>query len=380
MTRSIALVTGDFVKTGGMDRANYALAEHLAERGDDVHLIAYRAGAELTARGNVTLHQVAKPLRSYSLGAPLLDAAGRNVARRITARGGRAVVNGGNCRFDDVNWVHHLNLLDTPKPGGSAWRRIKTHIDYRMYVRSERGALGVARRLVTTCEKNRLDLHRWFGIPPERIDTVYYGTDARVFHPVDPAERRGLRERLGLPVDRPLFAFVGALGDRRKGFDTLFTAWLELCRDRSWEADLVVVGAGGELEHWRTRAREEAIADRIRFLGFRRDVPDLFRACDAHVLPSRYEGYSLVTQEALCCGLPAFVTRVAGIAERYPAPLADALLIDDPDDVAELSRRLREWSRSEAALAVELSAFSTELRGYGWDDMARRFAVVLDRG
>jgi len=39
-----------------------------------------------------------------------------------------------------------------------------------------------------------------------------------------------------------------------------------------------------------------------------------------------------VTQEALCCGLPAFVTRTAGIAERFEGDLADALLIPDPDD------------------------------------------------
>ena len=36
------IVTGDFVKTGGMDRANYALARYVAERGAETHLVAYR--------------------------------------------------------------------------------------------------------------------------------------------------------------------------------------------------------------------------------------------------------------------------------------------------------------------------------------------------
>jgi hypothetical protein len=48
----IALITGDFVKTGGMDRANYALASYLLNRGDEVHLAAYRVSADLLAKQN----------------------------------------------------------------------------------------------------------------------------------------------------------------------------------------------------------------------------------------------------------------------------------------------------------------------------------------
>ena len=71
------LVSGDFVKTGGMDRANYALASYLADRGDVVELVAHRVASDLLARPNVVFHRVPKPLRSYLMGGPLLDRAGR---------------------------------------------------------------------------------------------------------------------------------------------------------------------------------------------------------------------------------------------------------------------------------------------------------------
>lgn len=375
--RTYLLVSGDFVKTGGMDRANYALASYLAGRGDEVHLAAFRAGADLLERPGTTLHRVAKPLGSYTLGQPVLDRVGRAWARRIAGRGGRVVVNGGNCRWGDVNWVHHVNVLDTPKPGRVGLRRFKAHLDYRLHVAAERAALGMARLVITTCERNRRDLQETFGIPAGRIAVAYYGTDPEVFHPADPGRRAELRARLGWAADRPVVAFVGALGDRRKGFDTLYAAWSELCRDPGWDADLVVAGAGAELPAWKARAGAEGLAARVRFLGFRRDAPDLFRAADAHVLPSRYEGYSLVTQEALCCGLPAFVTRTAGIAERYPEALHD-LLIPDPDDAADLAARLRRWREAAGQPRPELASLSATLRAYTWDDMAARIAGILE--
>jgi glycosyltransferase involved in cell wall biosynthesis len=171
--------------------------------------------------------------------------------------------------------------------------------------------------------------------------------------------------------------FVGALGDRRKGFDTLFRAWTMLCGDAGWNADLVVVGAGAELPWWRRRAAESGIAPRIRFLGFRRDVPELFRAFDAHVLPSRYESYSLVTQEALACGLPAFVSRVSGIAERYPDELRE-LVISDPDDAHSLADRLRRWAARAEGYRASVAPLCQLIRAFTWDDMAARVAEIIE--
>jgi glycosyltransferase involved in cell wall biosynthesis len=377
MKRPIVLVSGDFVKTGGMDRANHALASYLSGRGDEVHLVSFRVGSELLAAPGVTWHRVPKPLNSYSLGLPRLNQLGRSWAARLMSRGARVIVNGGNCRWGDVNWVHHINLLDRPKPGQGVGRKFKGWLDHKMHVAREREALGKARLLITTCERNRRDLLEHFPIASDRIRVAYYGTDPEVFHPATLERRAELRQALGWPEARPIFLFVGGLGDRRKGFDTLYAAWARLCGEPSWPADLVVVGAGADRAHWEARASADGLADRVRFLGFRRDVPDLLRAADAHVLPSRYEGYSLITHEALCCGLPAYVAASAGIAERYPADLA-GLLIADPNDVEALVNQLRGWSELKDRVGPSLAGFGESLRQQTWDGMAARFAGFLD--
>lgn len=376
--KKYTLISGDFVKTGGMDRANYALASFLAARGDEVHLVAHRAAGDLTARPNVTLHRVPKPLNSYLLGGPMIHRIGRSLAAKTSAEGGRVVVNGGNCRWGDVNWVHHVHAADAPRVVGGLPRRLKNRLTYQIHVNEERAAIRRARLIVTSCEPTRRDvLERIGGIRPEIIHTAYYGIDPTVFRPADPGARAAIRARFGWAADRPKVAFVGALGDRRKGFDTLFTAWSLLCRDPSWDADLIVAGSGAEVPAWRTRAAEAGLAERIGFLGFVQGPADLYRACDAHCLPSRYEGYSLVTQEALACGLPAFITRVAGIADRYPDSLAD-FLIPDPDDAADLAGRLRRWRGRMDDYRALVAPFGQTLRDHTWDRMAEQIATLID--
>ncbi len=84
-----------------------------------------------------------------------------------------------------------------------------------------------------------------------------------------------------------------------------------------------------------------------------------------------------MTQEALCCGLPAFVTKTAGIAERFEGELADALLIPDPNDAPGLAARLRSWRSRAVSAQAALETFSKRLRDYTWDHMAARIAAVI---
>jgi glycosyltransferase involved in cell wall biosynthesis len=171
-------------------------------------------------------------------------------------------------------------------------------------------------------------------------------------------------------------AFVGALGDRRKGFDTLLAAWQRLCRG-NWDADLVVIGGGAELPVWRTRVQAIGLEERIRFLGFRRDVPELLPACDLLVSSTRYEAYGLGVHEALCCGVPALVSRSAGVAERYPAELAHFLL-DDPEDDVALAARLFAWREHRDGCRPDVATLTERLRQRTWDDMVAEMLGLME--
>lgn len=369
MNHPIVIVTGDFRRTGGMDMANFALASHLARRGVELHLVAHQVADELRDFANVAVHIVPKPAGSYFLGASLLERAGRKWARRTTARGGRVIVNGGNCRWGDINWVHYVNAAYQPTVATGLARQLKGRVERRYYLAAERESLSIARLVIANSERTKRDLIERLGVRDDRVATEYYGIDAEKFGPIVHDERERARCDLGWPEDQPVALFIGALGDRRKGFDTLFAAWRRLGDRPARDARLAVVGAGAEAPIWKARAERDGLGDRMTFLGFSDRVASILAASDLLVHPVRYEAYGLGVHEALCRGLPAIVSARAGVAERFDAALRP-LLLPDPESVDQLVERLESWHAERPKWARAAAAFGETLRLRDWDAMA----------
>jgi glycosyltransferase involved in cell wall biosynthesis len=214
-------------------------------------------------------------------------------------------------------------------------------------------------------------------VAPDRVRTVYLGCGSE-WQLTTPARRRAARAWLDAASDRPLVAFVGAFGhDSRKGFDTLWSAWRSLCARSDWDADLIVAGGGRALPRWRAEIARSGLAARVRLLGFTDRVNDLLAAADLLVSPVRYESYGLNVQEALACGVPAMVSRGAGVAERYPAELDD-LLLPSPDDANDLVMRLLRWRASMEQCTQRIAPLAAMLRSWTWRDMSAQICAVAE--
>lgn len=369
------IISSDLKKTGGMDRANYALASHLAHEGHAVTAVSHHVDRELIDAG-VRFVRVAKPLNSYLLGERLMRRRGAAVARDDA----RVVANGGNCpAVTDTNWVHYVHAAYEPAVGTGMLRRAKHGISHRSFLAAEAEAMRNARIVIANSRRTKRDLVEKLGVPESRIHVVYYGIDAELFQPAAVSQRREARTELGWSDSRPITVFIGALGDRRKGFDTLVEAWRLRCGDRNWDARLLVIGQGAELPRWQRRIREMGLGDSISFLGFRRDVPRILSACDLMIHPARYEAYGLGVHEALCCGVPAIVSADAGVAERYPGDLRD-LLLPKAEDAHDLADRLGHWRTNEASIRNKTMRLSQTLRQRDWNMMAAEIVQIMLRG
>ncbi len=368
------LVAGDFAPHGGMDRANLELARFLAVD-SPVVIVAHAVSEELVRLPNVTVHRMPRPFGKHSLGGPLLARAGRRWAERYSREGFRMLVNGGNCDWPDANWVHCVHAAYPADATGGFVRRAKARIVHAQARAAEIRSIPNARVVICNSRRTARDAIELLGVKPDRVRVIPLGGDPIELAAVTAEERTATRGRLEWD-ERPWVGFVGQLGNRVKGFDTLYDAWRTLCADRDWDANLAVFGEGRDRALWEGRAAAEGLSDRIRFLGFRTDLSAALAACDALAAPSRYDAYGLAVHEALCRGLPAVVSSAAGVSERYPAEFAD-LILADPESPRELAERLRHWRADLEGFAARLRPFADSLRSRTWTDLARDIRAAM---
>lgn len=367
MRRPWLLASGDFMPWGGMDRANFALASWLSRVGHEVHLVTHRVDPELV-RGGVIVHPVPRPAGSHALGMPLLSRAASRGAEVLRSRGVRVVANGGNCAWAGLNWVHYVHAAYDPRLDGALATRLLAKAQRRYVLGREREAIRQARAVVCNSVRTQRDVVDRLGVSLEKAHVIYYGVDEAQFGAVHADERRAARADLGIGEGRLAALLVGALGDRRKGFDVLFEAWSELCGRQDWDVDVLVVGEGRERRAWQARADARGLSPRIRFLGYRHDMPRLLAAADVLVHPARYEAYGLAVHEAICRGVPAVVTRHAGVAERYPESLAPLLLAEV--SASALITALTHWRADVGCFATAAEELGSQWRARTWDMMA----------
>lgn len=162
---------------------------------------------------------------------------------------------------------------------------------------------------------------------------------------VDVAEKR---RAIGVPEEALLMISAGELIPR-KNHAVILRAMAMLGREDLYYA---IAGKGPLLEELRQLSRELGIADRVRFLGFRTDVFELYRAADFSAFPSRIEGLGLAGIEAMAAGLPLVSSNVHGILDYVKdGQTGYALPPEDADGFAAAIGKLAEDKELRQAMA-----------------------------
>ncbi|HAA05384.1 MAG TPA: hypothetical protein DCE18_18745 [Syntrophobacteraceae bacterium] len=188
------------------------------------------------------------------------------------------------------------------------------------------------------------DLHRYHGVPEERLHVIYNGVDLQRFAPSTLAERRTeARQRFAVDDRTLLFALV-AHNFKLKGVAELIQAAARLCADE--QAFCVLVAGKANPRHYQRMAQDLGCGNHIRFTGPLEVVEDLYAAADVYVHPTWYDPCSLVVLEALAAGLPVITTRFNGASEIMTDG-CQGFLLDTPADVERLADRMATFFQPE---------------------------------
>ncbi len=190
-------------------------------------------------------------------------------------------------------------------------------------------ARGVDRYLAVSREI-AAELTGKLGWPAEKVEVVYNAVDSERAAVATPP---GLREQLGGGPSRPLVLTPARLNPQ-KGHRVLLEAVAEVP-----DALFLLAGEGSERAGLEAEAERLGVADRVRFLGRREDVPQLLAACDVFALPSLYEGSSLAVLEAMAAGIPIVSSAIGGTEELIEDGRSGLLV--PPGDAKSLAAALR---------------------------------------
>jgi glycosyltransferase involved in cell wall biosynthesis len=215
--------------------------------------------------------------------------------------------------------------------------------------------------VVTLSPKHSAFVTEHFGVAPRKTEVVQNGVDWAQY------QCAGLREaarlELGLEPDMRVIGTVGGLRPV-KGYDILIRAAAQLFLQER-RARLVMVGDGEQRQYLADVARSESIADRVLFLGARRDVPRLLAAFDVFALSSHSEAFPVSALQAMAAGLPVAATDVGCLSE-----------IVEPETTGILVPPGRPQALSQAlARLVQDPALSREMGQRGSDIVRERFPI-----
>ena len=253
--------------------------------------------------------------------------------------------------FEHEGWriVHsHINALSVFPLRAAKKAGVPVRIAHSHSTSGKGEHVKNALKMVLKTQANRYPTNRfacsryageWLFGKGADFEVVYNAIDLPRFS-FDAEARARVRADLGLVGGQLAVGHVGRfMPQKNHGF--LIDVFEQVARRRS-DAVLLLVGTGSAEARVESLVAEYGLAGRVRFLGQRADVADLYSAFDAFVLPSLYEGLGLVGVEAQRAGLPCLLSDA--ISREVDVTGESMFLpIDDPqvwaDAICSLSAR-----------------------------------------
>lgn len=234
--------------------------------------------------------------------------------------------------------------------------RVTTAAEYRAYELRSPAPLFLP---VSAGVERELRTHFDIGSSPTRI--IPNAADSERFRPISTEDRNTWRTSNGLSESDIVVIFSGGEW-MRKGLESAIQAVSRLTDPR---IKLFVAGQDPNHRRYERLVDELNIASRVVFGGFRADIATALASSDIFLFPSYYEAFSLATIEAAAAGLPVVTTRINGSEDFIRPGVTGEFITHDPADIANVIGHLA----SNPTLCREMGerARALVISDYNWD-------------
>lgn len=198
-----------------------------------------------------------------------------------------------------------------PRVGG-AWKRVAKRLLWPFLFR-------LADQVIVPSSGTH-GLMRALAIPEDRITITPYTVDNDWWrHESRKIDRPAVRSSWGASADDAVILFCGKLQPWKRPLDLLRAFALAKLPNTL----LVFAGEGPLRRHLESECERLGVRPRVRFLGFinQSGLPAIYTASDLMVVPSEYEPFAVVVNEAMCCGCPVAASDHVGAVRDLVAPV-----------------------------------------------------------
>jgi glycosyltransferase involved in cell wall biosynthesis len=232
-------------------------------------------------------------------------------------------------------------------------------------------------QIIAISQSTAQDIERFFYVPPHKIHIIYNGVDRERFRPGDRAQAKA-DAAARWALNRPFFLYVSRIEHPAKNHVRLIEAFNRFRATATTDWQLALVGSnwhGSDVIH--ATAQSSPFSRDIRFLGFVDDatLPTIYRAAEAMVYPSLFEGFGLPPVEAMACGCPVLTSRCGSLAEV----VGESAGIFDPEQVDDIVAALKRVTTDLRWCAHLRDSGMLNAQRFNWNENAQRTMRVYEQ-
>jgi len=240
------------------------------------------------------------------------------------------------CRFSNTAFLFGTDTTTLTPVDGRMWKRSVKHVVWPLLY-------GLADQLIVPSNGTR-DLMLSLGLPEERVTLTPYAVDNDWWMTQSAkVDRVAVRSSWGANAETAVVLFCAKLQPWKRPID-LVRAFANANVTNSL---LVFAGEGPLREPLQAEATKLGVAERVRFLGFvnQSKLPAIYTASDLMVLPSEYEPFGVVVNEAMLCGCLVATSDQVGASRDLIVPVSPNLVFPcgDVEALAAVLRRIVDY-------------------------------------
>lgn len=163
------------------------------------------------------------------------------------------------------------------------------------------------------------------------------GVDFSKYSPNLDLNKKEFKKSLGLDEDDFVLTSVGELN---KNKNTLRLIDVIKSIDNP-KVKYLICGQGPLKEKYEEQIKKYNLEERVKLLGFRKDIPDILTITDLYIMPSYREGLSKSMMEAMCYGLPVIASKIRGNIDLIGDN--EGGILCSPDDNAEFATAIKKF-------------------------------------